>query len=116
MVEMKYTKREVVESFSIGNFELVFPYLSENIEWNIIGENKFDGKPSVIQNCIQTAEYFKSVQTNFTTQDIIETQNKIVIRGTAEFIREGKRVNFRGTLRNRKNNLFMKTNVRQIIQ
>ncbi len=91
---MKYSKKEIAESFSNGNFELVFSHLSEKIEWNIVGENKFTGKSNVIRNCNQTAEYFKSVQTDFITEDIIESQNKIVIRGTGEFTRNGKRVNF----------------------
>lgn len=90
---MKHSKREIAESFSNGNFELTFPYLSESIVWNVIGENLFKGKSEVVSNCKQTSEYFKSVQTNFKTNDIIETDNKVVIRGTGEFIRDGKRIN-----------------------
>ena len=36
---MKHSQREIAESFSHGNFELTFPYLSEGIIWNVIGEN-----------------------------------------------------------------------------
>lgn len=88
------TQKEIAESFSNGNFEFTFPYLSENIIWNVVGENIFKGKKSVVANCLQTAEYFNSVHTVFNTDEIIETDNKVVISGTAEFMRDGKRVNF----------------------
>lgn len=90
---MKHTQKEIAESFSNGNFELTFPYLSENIIWNVVGENLFKGKAEVVNNCRQTSEYFKSVETNFKTEDVIVTESKVVIRGTGEFLRDGKRVN-----------------------
>ena len=90
---MRYSKQEIAESFSNGHFELTYPYLSESIEWNVIGESQFVGKSDVIENCNRTAEYFKSIETNFKTEDIIVADNKIVIRGLGEFLRDGKRVN-----------------------
>ncbi|MBK8503170.1 MAG: nuclear transport factor 2 family protein [Saprospiraceae bacterium] len=90
----KHTNREIAESFSNGNFELTFPYLSEKVTWNIVGENLFLGKSDVMTNCRQTAEYFNSVQTDFKTEDIIVTDKKVVVRGTGEFLRNGVRVNF----------------------
>ena len=85
---MKHTQTEIAESFSNGKFELTFPYLSENIIWNVVGENQFTGKIEVINNCRRTSEYFKSVETNFQTEDSIVTDNKVVIRGTGEFRRD----------------------------
>ena len=93
MEKEKHSKKVIAESFSNGIFELAYPYLSENIEWNVIGESQFKGKSEVIENCNQTAEYFKSIETNFKTEDIIVVDNKIVIRGSGEFLRDGKRVN-----------------------
>ncbi|MBF0385745.1 MAG: nuclear transport factor 2 family protein [Candidatus Omnitrophica bacterium] len=88
------TKKEIAESFSNGKFELIFPYLSEKIIWIVVGENVFKGKDSVIANCKQTAEYFNSVHTVFNTDEIIETNDRVVIRGTAEFKRDGRRDSF----------------------
>lgn len=47
-----------------------------------------------MDNCRQVAAYFKSVTTIFKTINVISENNKVVINGTAEFIRDGKRVNF----------------------
>lgn len=93
MKKNKYSQKEIAESFSNGNFELTYQYLSQKITWNIIGEDVFQGKSGVVENCERTAEYLKSIQTDFRTEDIIATDNKVVIRGTGEFIRDGKRVN-----------------------
>lgn len=91
---MEHSKKEIAELFSNGKFEKIFNYLSDGIVWNIIGENIFEGKNAVIKNCKQTAEYFKSVQTVFKTNDVLVSDNKVIIIGTAEFKREGKRLNF----------------------
>ncbi|MEM8528833.1 MAG: hypothetical protein AAGG68_29630 [Bacteroidota bacterium] len=86
MEKQKYSQEEIAELFSNGNFEPTFPFLSQSIEWKIIGESHFTGKEEVIQNCHQTAQYFKSVETDFKTEDTIVTKNKVVIRGSGEFI------------------------------
>lgn len=88
------TQKQIAEAFSNGKFEVAYPYLADNIEWTVVGENVFKGKNAVIQNCEQTANYFKSVTTNFKTINVIEETNRIAINGTAEFIRENKRVAF----------------------
>ena len=85
-------QKKIAESFSTGNFEFTFPYLSETIKWIIIGENEFKGKSTVVANCKQTAEYFQSIQSNFTIEDTIAANNKVVVRGRAEFIKNGQTV------------------------
>ena len=92
--KMEHSKKEIAEFFSNGKFNKTTEYLSEEIVWNVVGENIFDGKKAVTENCEQTAEYFKSVETDFKTDKIIETDNKVIVIGTAEFKRDGKRLNF----------------------
>ncbi len=94
MKKVECQKKEIAVSFSNGNFETTFPYLSENITWHVIGEILFQGKSEVMANCKQTSEYFKTVQTEFKTDDIIESDAKIVVRGSVEFSRDGKRLNY----------------------
>lgn len=47
-----------------------------------------------MDNCGQVAGYFKSVTTDFKTLNVIEDNNRVAVSGTAEFIRDGKTVNF----------------------
>lgn len=90
---MTLAQREIAESFSHGDFELTFPYLSEHIVWNIIGEKLINGKLDVIKNCKQALQYFKSTETDFKTEDVIVAEDKVIVRGIGEFKRDGKKVN-----------------------
>lgn len=83
------TKKDIAIAFSTGCFEKTFQFLNEKIEWKIIGENCFTGKADVVTNCKQTAEYFKSVTTDFAIEHIIEEPNYIAITGSAKFSKEG---------------------------
>lgn len=93
-IEMNYSKEEIAKLFSNGKFDRIMDYLSDEIIWNIIGENIFNGKKAVGKNCKQTAEYFRSIETDFKTDDVISSNNNVIVTGTAEFKRDGKRVNF----------------------
>jgi len=86
------TRKQIAELFSAGQFELTYPYLSENISWNVYGEKILEGKKAVIEDCNRTAQYFGSVTTDFRTHHVIEEGNRVAINGWAEFIRDGKTV------------------------
>lgn len=85
---------QIALHFSTGQFEKVYACFSENITWNIIGENYLAGKKAVMENCEQVAAYFKTVQTDFKTTGIISKKNRVAIEGSAEFIKDGKTVAF----------------------
>ncbi|WP_290796313.1 nuclear transport factor 2 family protein [Flavihumibacter sp. UBA7668] len=88
------TKTSIATFFSSGNFEETFPFLGENASWNVIEENQFDGKAAILKQCRDVAAYFKTVTTNFRVLQVIEGENKIAVSGTAEFLRNGKRISF----------------------
>ena len=84
----------LARSFSTGDFEPVFPCLSDTVEWNLVGGESFKGKDAVIENCRQVARYFKTVQTRFTVHSVIAEGTSVAITGTALFVREGKKMSF----------------------
>ncbi len=85
---------QIATAFSNGQFDQTYSHLAGNVEWTVIEESKFTGKEAVIQNCEQVANYFKSVTTKFETLNVIAGSNKVVVNGTAEFLRDNKRVAF----------------------
>ena len=91
---MELTVQQIAASFSTGDFEKAYPHFSDNITWDVVGENSFTGKKAVMENCQQVAAYFKTVTSNFTTAHIISDNNRVAINGTAEFLRDGQRVAF----------------------
>ncbi|QEH39666.1 hypothetical protein [Chitinophaga sp. XS-30] len=88
------TKTEIAKAFSNGEFELTFQYLADNVLWTVVGENYFDCKKAVMNNCEQVSSYFKSVTTNFKMTNMIADNNLVAVCGTAEFIRDDKKANF----------------------
>jgi SnoaL-like domain len=88
------TKTAIAKAYSIGEFNKTYPFLSENAVWTIVEEDHFIGKQAIIRQCDQVGKYFQSVKTDFKTLNIITEGNKVVINGTAEFIRDNKRVSF----------------------
>lgn len=89
---MNLTIQQMAAAFSCGEFAKVYPYMADNIAWDIVGENSFEGKQAVVDNCEQVAAYFKSVTTVFTTENVLVADNRVAINGTAEFLKEDKRV------------------------
>ncbi len=87
-------QKEIAKAFSNGEFERTYRFISDDAEWNIIGDKTHIGKQAIIDHCEQVAAYFKSVTTRFKTLNIISHHHHVIIEGTAEFLRDDKRVSF----------------------
>ncbi len=88
------TKTEIAKAFSNGEFEKTNKFISDTAIWTVVEEETFIGKQTIIDNCERVGRYFQSVTTDFKTLNIIAEGNKVVINGTAEFLRDNKRVSF----------------------
>ena len=88
------TKKEIAKAFSNGEFEKTNKFISDTAIWTAVEEDTFIGKKAIIDNSDQVGSYFQSVTTDFKTLNIIAEGNKVVINGTAEFLRDNQRVSF----------------------
>jgi ketosteroid isomerase-like protein len=88
------TKAAIARAFSNGEFDKTNDFIADDAVWEVVNEDKFNGKNAIIENCNRVGQYFKSFTTDFKTQSIISEDNKVVVNGTAEFIKDGKRVSF----------------------
>ncbi len=88
------TKSDIAQAFSGGQFEKCLDYLTDQTIWNTPGEQFLTGKNEIEPFCKNIAAYFSSVTTKFKQLNLIENDHCVAINGTAEFIREGKRVSF----------------------
>jgi len=79
------TKIEIAEAFSHGKFDKIIEFITDEATWEVVEESKFVGKKAIIENCNQVSTYFKSVETDFKTLNIITQDNKVVVMGTANF-------------------------------
>lgn len=81
-------------AFSIGEFEKIYDFIVDDAVWIVLEENMFTGKQEIIENCKQVSNYFKTITTKFETINVIEENKKIVVNGTAEFLKDNIRVSF----------------------
>lgn len=88
------TKEQIARAFSNGEFEKTYGFITENADWIVIEEKHLKGKKAIVEHCEQVSAYFKTIKTDFKTFNVISDHNKVVVNGTAEFIRENKRVSF----------------------
>jgi ketosteroid isomerase-like protein len=88
------TIKSIAKAFSNGEFENVFDFIADNAVWEVVEENTFHGKKAIIENCKQVGDYFQSVTTRFDILNVISEDNMVAVNGTAEFLREGKRISF----------------------
>jgi hypothetical protein len=43
-VGMELTNQQIAEAFSHHDFEAAYPYLTEDVRWNIVGQRRVEGK------------------------------------------------------------------------
>jgi len=87
-------RTDIAIAFSNGEFEKTYNFIANDAEWIVVEDDKFTGREAIIKRCEQVGQYFKSVTTNFKTFNIIAEGNIVVIDGTAEFLKENKRISF----------------------
>jgi ketosteroid isomerase-like protein len=83
--------KEISEEFAKGNMEFVEPYLSDDIKWNIIGENSIIGKEQVLEvSKMLQLESFPVI----TIKNIVAEGNYVVVESTGVAkTKEGKPYN-----------------------
>ena len=92
---MQYQQTKTLAlDFSYGRFDACYSYMSEDLVWEIIGENQFTGKEAVEAQCRQTAAYFDSVTTEFITEAVLADDRQVMVSGSAAFYRENKLLSF----------------------
>ncbi|TDH28604.1 nuclear transport factor 2 family protein [Segetibacter sp. 3557_3] len=78
--------------FSKHEFQLVYPHLSEHVQWTLVGEKLLTGKRAVIDGCEQSLQYLAGVTTTFTRFKVIAEGNDVVIDSIAEYLDKNNQV------------------------
>lgn len=87
---MELTIKQIAEAFSNHNFEITYPFVSDNIQWNMVGGELIIGKENVIKTCEQSANYIKTVETKFSKFLVLETDTFITIDSVSDYIDQDK--------------------------
>jgi limonene-1,2-epoxide hydrolase len=84
-VGVELANEQIAGAFSHHDFEAAYPYLADDIRWNIVGERLVEGKERVIAVCRESAAYLTDVTTDFVKFRTVATDDCIVIDSIAEY-------------------------------
>jgi limonene-1,2-epoxide hydrolase len=82
---MELANEQIAEAFSRHDFEAAYPYLTDDIRWNLVGERRVEGKEKVIAVCRESAAFLTGVTTNFVKFRTVATDDCVVIDSVAEY-------------------------------
>jgi hypothetical protein len=76
---------DIAQYFSIGQFSQIQPCFSEDIVWEIVGEQRLLGIDQVLKHCQSIKHYFKLTPHEFQIQSILQAGHHVIIQGEAYF-------------------------------
>ena len=82
---MELTSQRIAEAFSRHDFEVTYPYLTDDLRWNIVGERLIEGKEKVIAVCRESAAYLTGVTTDSVKFRTVVTDDCIVVDSVAQY-------------------------------
>ena len=74
----------IAEAFCSHRFAEAYPYMADEIKWNIVGKEVFTGRAAVIERCTRAATFLETVSTTLAKPKIHRAENCIVVEGAAE--------------------------------
>ena len=92
---MNNTNQQIAEQFSAGKFHVIYPVISPDIAWQMVGEpTATTGKDAVIEFCERMSA--EANQTSFTNTNTIIQGDYVVVEGYCTYTVDGKegRVNY----------------------
>src|SRR5712692_3689409 len=76
---------QIAEAFSSHRFVVTYPYLADEIKWNIVGKEELMGREAVIDRCAEAAKFLETVSTTFTKLKINRAETFVVVEGVVQF-------------------------------
>lgn len=82
---MSLNMDQIAEAFCSHRFAETYPYMADEIKWDLIGREELVGREAVIDQCNQSAKYLKTVSTTITKLKMTRAENCVVVEGAAQF-------------------------------
>lgn len=77
---------QIAEAFSRHNFADAYPYLTDDVQWHLVGDRHLVGRDHVIDACEHSAEYLAGMTTTFTKFKFMTGDSSVVIDSEAEYV------------------------------
>ncbi len=85
---MELTIKQVAEAFSRHDFQKAYPYIADDVRWNLVGSQPFSGKDAVVKACNESAAYLVTTTTTFSKFKLVADGDTVVIDTLAEYVDE----------------------------
>ena len=76
---------QIAEAFSSYRFAVTYPYMADEIKWNIVGKEELVGREAVIDRCAEATKFLETVSTPSTKLEIHRAETCVVVEGAAQF-------------------------------
>src|SRR5215510_7462814 len=76
---------KIAEAFCSYQFAVTYPYIADEIKWNMIGKEELMGRAAVIDQCDKSAKFLETVSATITKLKINRAETFVVVEGAAQF-------------------------------
>lgn len=86
---MQLSPRQIAEAFSGHEFEAAYPYLADDVHWDIVGAEPLHGKESVVAACSDTAKHLSNVTSTFERFRVVVGADSVVVDSVGLYVGDG---------------------------
>ncbi len=80
---------QIAEAFCSYRCTVTYPYMADEIKWNIVGREELMGRETVIDRCDKSAKFLATVSATITKLKINRAETFVVVEGAAQFQDQG---------------------------
>ncbi len=66
-------------------FAETYPYVTDEIKWNIVGREELVVRDAIIDRCDKSAKFLETVSTNYLKLKIVRAETCVIMEGAAQF-------------------------------
>jgi hypothetical protein len=82
---MSLDSEQIAEAFCSHRFAETYPYMADEIKWNIVGREELVGREAVMDQCDKAAKFLETVSATITKVKIICAETFVIVEGAAQF-------------------------------
>jgi hypothetical protein len=82
---MSLNMEQIAAAFCSHRFTETFPYMADEIKWNMIGREELIGREAVIDHCHKSVKFLETVTSTITKLKTYRLENCVILEGAAEF-------------------------------
>lgn len=82
---LNFSIDQIAEAFCRWRFAETYPYMVNEIKWNVVGKEELVGRAAIIDRCTDAAKFIETVTANLTKLKIHRAGSWVIVEGAAQF-------------------------------